>query len=418
MKYEQMTLTHMIPQTATTGKTTAEKLRERMQAENGFEHFDDVDTLTAIIGLVNQTEKAPRIADKLLDTFGSLKGVLEARPEQLKSVSGVGEKMAFLISAVVPLVRVWNREAMRMAERIGNSREAESYCKSLLIGRRTEAFYVVALNAKCNVLGARKISEGSLSEVSAYPRMELQRPFRIALPQPPGRNLRPQSGRHCQHNPTSAPSERGRDPRPGSHHRRERPHIQHDSARGHRLQSPGEISGKNRAGAGNRPGLFAPAAGTGTTASTRAETGTDNSTAPGTNASTTGTGSRDRHRHRTRNKRQHRNRSRNRNRENRQHQRRDRHPEPEPGTERPTADTPRRKRAGFRAARRGNTTIARGEAEAITAARRRSGRGRSNGATKRRTDKQGPGQAGATKDGTEQRHPKSHSLPSLRPVTS
>ena len=174
MKYEQLTLTHMIPQTATTGKTQAEKLRERMQAENGFEHFDDVDTLTAIIGLVNQTEKAPRIADKLLDTFGSLKGVLEARPEQLKSVNGVGEKMAFLISAVVPLVRVWNREAMRMAERIGNSREAESYCKSLLIGRRTEAFYVVALNAKCNVLGARKISEGSLSEVSAYPRMVME----------------------------------------------------------------------------------------------------------------------------------------------------------------------------------------------------------------------------------------------------
>ena len=174
MKYEQLTLTHMIPQTATTGKTTAEKLRERMQAENGFEHFDDVDTLTAIIGLVNQTEKAPRIADKLLDTFGSLKGVLEARPEQLKSVNGVGEKMAFLISAVVPLVRVWNREAMRMAERIGNSREAESYCKSLLIGRRTEAFYVIALNAKCNVLGARKISEGSLSEVSAYPRMVME----------------------------------------------------------------------------------------------------------------------------------------------------------------------------------------------------------------------------------------------------
>ena len=183
MKFEQMTLTDTISDTTTaatisaetaTGKTIAAKLRERMQAENGFEHFDDADTLTAIIGLVNQTEKAPKIADKLLDTFGSLKGVLEARPEQLRSVSGVGEKMAFIISAVVPLVRVWNREAMRIPERIGNSREAEAYSKSLLIGRRTEAFYVVGLNAKCNVLGARKISDGSLSEVSAYPRMVME----------------------------------------------------------------------------------------------------------------------------------------------------------------------------------------------------------------------------------------------------
>ena len=174
MKYEQMTITGTNTQSATGGKTQAMKLRERMEAENGFEHFDDVDTLTAIIGLVNQTEKAPQIADKLLETFGSLKGVLEARPESLRAVNGVGGKMAFLISAVVPLVRVWNREAMRIPERIGNSREAESYAKSLLVGRRTEAFYVVTLNAKCCVLGARKISDGSLSEVSAYPRIVME----------------------------------------------------------------------------------------------------------------------------------------------------------------------------------------------------------------------------------------------------
>ena len=102
-------------------------------------------------------------------------------------------------------------------------------------------------------------------------------------------------------------------------------------------------------------------------------------------------------------------------------------PPPHPGTTPKTGTrdrtslsrhAPQKTGQGFRAARRGNTTIARGEAEAITAARRRSGRGRSNGATKRRTDKQGPGHAGATKDATEQRHPKSHSLPSLRPVTS
>ena len=45
MKYEQMTITGTNTQSATGGKTQAMKLRERMEAENGFEHFDDVDTL-------------------------------------------------------------------------------------------------------------------------------------------------------------------------------------------------------------------------------------------------------------------------------------------------------------------------------------------------------------------------------------
>ena len=114
------------------------------------------------------------LAHKLLDTFGSLKGVLEARPEQLISVDGIGKQAATLISMVVPLTRVWHRCAMEVPDRIGNSREAENYCMSVLAGERTERFYVISLNAKCNVLGRRKISEGSLSEVSAYPRMVME----------------------------------------------------------------------------------------------------------------------------------------------------------------------------------------------------------------------------------------------------
>jgi DNA repair protein RadC len=90
------------------------------------------------------------------------------------AVEGIGKQAATLISMVVPLTRVWNRCAMEVPDRIGNSREAENYCLSILAGERTERFYVVSLNAKCNVLGRRKISEGSLSEVSAYPRMVME----------------------------------------------------------------------------------------------------------------------------------------------------------------------------------------------------------------------------------------------------
>lgn len=39
---------------------------------------------------------------------------------------------------------------------IGNSREAEKYCMSLPTGERLENFFVVVLNAKCNILGRRK----------------------------------------------------------------------------------------------------------------------------------------------------------------------------------------------------------------------------------------------------------------------
>ena len=174
MNYEQMTISGIPAGNGRNSRTQAAKLRERMEAERGFEYFSAEEILTTLIGFTHTGEKASGIAANLLDSFGSLKGVLEARPEQLRSIPGVSGKTAALISAIVPFVRVWSREAMATPDRIGNSREAESYCKSLLAGRRTEGFYVIALNAKCSILGARMISEGSLSEVSAYPRMVIE----------------------------------------------------------------------------------------------------------------------------------------------------------------------------------------------------------------------------------------------------
>ena len=151
-----------------------EKMRDRFIRDKGFENFEDHQILELLLFYANTRGDTNPVAHRLIDTFGSLKGVLEARPEQLMAVEGIGKQAATLISMVVPLTRVWHRCAMEVPDRIGNSREAENYCLSILAGERTERFYVVSLNAKCNVLGRRKISEGSLSEVSAYPRMVLE----------------------------------------------------------------------------------------------------------------------------------------------------------------------------------------------------------------------------------------------------
>ena len=151
-----------------------DRLRQRFMEEHGFEHFTDHQILELLLFYANARSDTNPIAHELLDTFGSLKGVLEARPEMLRTVKGVGPQAATLISMVVPLTRVWSRCAMVSPQKIGNSREAEKYCLSIVAGNRTEQFYVVALNAQCQILGQRKISEGSLSEVSAYPRMVME----------------------------------------------------------------------------------------------------------------------------------------------------------------------------------------------------------------------------------------------------
>ncbi len=146
------------------------RLRERFRKEGGFDHFQDHEILELIL-----TYGAPRgdmngIAHELLDTFGSLKAVFEARPEALMRVRGVGEAQATMIAMAVSLARVWEIRSGEELKRITNRRELEQYCRSMLLGERNERFYVICVDAQCRVLGTRKISEGSLSEVSAYPR--------------------------------------------------------------------------------------------------------------------------------------------------------------------------------------------------------------------------------------------------------
>ena len=150
------------------------RLRERLLNEHGFDGFDDTDILSTVLSYAGGTRDTAGLVDRLIDTFGSLKTILEARPEQLLKVKGMNKTRASLLALMVPMARVWQRCAMEIPDRIGNSREAENYCLSLLAGERLENFFVIALNAKCSVLGRRRISTGSLSEVSAYPRLVME----------------------------------------------------------------------------------------------------------------------------------------------------------------------------------------------------------------------------------------------------
>ena len=151
-------------------RRTVLRLRERFLSEHSLEHFDDTEVLSTVLSYASGTKDTTGLVARLLENFGSLKAVLEARPEQLLKVDGMNRTRASLISLMVPMARVWQRCANEIPDRIGNCREAEDYCKSLLIGERVEKFYVIALSTQCRILGKRLISTGSLSEVNCYPR--------------------------------------------------------------------------------------------------------------------------------------------------------------------------------------------------------------------------------------------------------
>ena len=84
------------------------RMRERLMIEHGFDAFDDTDILTTVLSYAKGPKDTAGLVNRLFDTFGSLKAILEARPEQLLSVDGMTLSRASMISLVVPLTRVWH----------------------------------------------------------------------------------------------------------------------------------------------------------------------------------------------------------------------------------------------------------------------------------------------------------------------
>ena len=150
------------------------RLRERFRENQGFDGFQDHEILELLLTYGAPRKDTKTMAKNLLDTYGTLKGVFEARPEALMNIEGIGEAQATLISMMMPLTRECLKCEMAKPKQICNRRELEYYCKSILLGRRVEEFWVICVNAQCRVVGQRKISDGSLSEVNAYPRMVME----------------------------------------------------------------------------------------------------------------------------------------------------------------------------------------------------------------------------------------------------
>ena len=150
-----------------------QRIRERYRKQ-GLDGFAPHEVLELLLFYCRARGDVNPLAHRLIDRFGSLRGVLEAEYSQLMNVPGVGEETATLISMIVPLFRRYAAAQAEKQNAIHNRSEARRYCIALQAGRRKESFFVICLNNNPQVTGQRLISEGTPGEVQAYPRVVIE----------------------------------------------------------------------------------------------------------------------------------------------------------------------------------------------------------------------------------------------------
>lgn len=133
--------------------------------------FPDHKLLELVLFYANPRSDTNPLAHELLDHFGSLAGVLDAAPEELQKVKGVGEHAAVLFKAAKELAGRYLTARTQVDDIARNSRDYFEKLQSHFFGARNEQICLLCMDGKGKVLGVRKLGEGSVNAVNVTTRL-------------------------------------------------------------------------------------------------------------------------------------------------------------------------------------------------------------------------------------------------------
>ena len=133
--------------------------------------FPDHKLLELLLFYANPRSDTNPLAHTLLEQFGSLAGVLDATPEQLQKVPGVGTHAAVLFKAAKELSGRYLAGRTRMDVVAQGSRDYYPILRPYFFGARNEQVYLLCMDGKHKVLGIRRLGEGNVNAVAITTRL-------------------------------------------------------------------------------------------------------------------------------------------------------------------------------------------------------------------------------------------------------
>ena len=123
-----------------------------------------------LLKLADNRRDQKTAAKQLVNKFKSLRGVLEASPEQLKKIKGIGDANIFGLKLVQSVARRYLKDQIIGTDYIQSSENILDYLRHRLRDRNREIFLAILLNGRNQVLDIIELIEGTLTTSAVYPR--------------------------------------------------------------------------------------------------------------------------------------------------------------------------------------------------------------------------------------------------------
>ena len=152
--------------------------RERMRNRyyiSGFDSFSDHEILEMLLYHSIPRGDTNELAHRLIEHFGSFNHVIEAKPDELKNVSGIGDASAILLKLVEAAVRIYASSYVEVETRYDTVKKIADFMWPRFFGLDHERLYMILLNNKMGMIDCIALADGSVNSASIQSRFIIER---------------------------------------------------------------------------------------------------------------------------------------------------------------------------------------------------------------------------------------------------
>lgn len=144
------------------------RLRERL-ARNP-QDLADYEILELFLGCALLRRDTKPLAKELLSRFGSIRGALDARPDELRAVPGFGDGLASLWQLMREMLARYAHAPLRERAAVASPAAVAAMARARLAGCAHEEAWLALLDSQNRLLSWQKLREGGISSVQLEPR--------------------------------------------------------------------------------------------------------------------------------------------------------------------------------------------------------------------------------------------------------
>ena len=143
------------------GQGHRKRLREKF-LKSGLAGFHDYEVVELLLSLGTPRRDCKQPAKEAIKRFKTLRGVLEASPEELQKISGIGSHSAFGIKLIQEVAREFLKAKIIDKPLYKSAQEVFDYLYLSMRGLKKEVFKVLYLNSQNQIIETVNLFEGTV----------------------------------------------------------------------------------------------------------------------------------------------------------------------------------------------------------------------------------------------------------------